>query len=501
MNILKLTVSIIWMFSIVLSNSDAKTLRVINFSSDVPGITSLGKTFDPDSYSVSTQLFDSLVHIDLDGKIVPALATSWKLINDTTYEFTLRRNVSFHNGEKFTSAAVKFTYDAVLDPKNQTGNAWIMGTIKRVEVMDSHKVRIHLKHPDGMFIFRLSMFGAIAPPGYIGKVGLEGFFQKPIGTGPFKFVSWESGKEIVLEKNTGYWEKGTPKVEKLIFKIVPEKNWASALLSNKVDVITNIPRGAIKAVEKSPNFQIMKREVLQGYWVLLSDKGVLKDIRIRQALNYAVDKKKMIRAQAGGLGTPLASLGKSGEIGKNKKLKPYPLDISKAKSLLQQSGHSNITLTNLAILPAKPLVQSITQDLKKIGITVKTTFVSRPEWAKQVVVGKITGKPYQGDMAINLVDNPIMDLAFHAGLFLASPSPWSLISDPTYDGMFQKALFKSKLAEHTAALEELDRYIHDNAMMLFTFQPVRMFGVSNRVKLPSIGINGHVDYYIFSKAQ
>lgn len=492
-----LFVALLFAFSL-----EAKTLRVVNFSSDIPGLTSLDKSFDPDSYSVSTQIFDSLIHISLNGKRTPALATSWRLVDKTTYDFNLRKGVTFHNGEPFNAKAVKFTYDSILNPKNQAGNAWVLGTIKSVEIINPYKVRIKLKHPDGMFLFRLNMFGAIAPPEYIKKVGLDGFLKKPIGTGPFKFVSWTKGKEIVLEKNKNYWKKGVPVLNRLVFKIIPENQWVDALMKNKVDLITNVPPTAMKKVSANKKLKIMKRRVLQGYWVFLGDKGPLEKVKVRKALNYAVNKKNLIKVQGGGLGTPLASLGKIGEIGKNTKLKPYKYSPTVAKKLITEAGYPNgFSLKVLAIHQTKPMMTAIAKDLKKVKVTLNIDYVTRPEWAKQVIVGKITGNPYKGDMVVNVVDNPIINLAFHAGLFLASPSPWSIIHDPKFDKKFQFALFQASLKNHVSSLKSLDKYIHDRAMMLFTFQPVRVFAMKKNVNLPGIGINGHIDYFVFSEAK
>lgn len=482
--------------------SGARTLNVVNFGGDVPGITSLDRSFDPDSYSVITQIFDSLVHVDLDGKRVPGLATSWKLVDKTTYEFTLRKGVKFHNGEAFDAQSVKFTYEAVVDPATKSGNAWILGTIKSVEVVDPYKVRIKLNHPDGMFLFRLAMFGSIAPARYVQEVGLQEFYKKPVGTGPFKFVSWEKGKEIVLEKNPDYWQAGVPNIDKLVFKIIPEDKWLEALEKGEVDLITSVSPDQLEAVKSNPDIKAMNRLVLQGYWVELRNKGPLADVKVRQALNYAVDKTKMIQMQGAGMGIPLASLGKVGEIGKDPSLRPYPHDPEKAKALLKEAGQGGgFTIKALCINYAKPLAKSIMEDLEKVGVKVDMEFVSRPEWAKRVVVGKITGNPYDGDMAINLVDNPVVNLAFHAGLFLASPSPWSLMNDPEFDKKYQWALFMADLKQHVTALKALDKYIHENAMMLFTFQPERIFAMKKDVSIPGIGINGHVDYDVFSKAK
>lgn len=483
-------------------HATAKSLRVVNFGADVPGITSLDKSFDPDSYSVITQVFDSLIAIDLKGKLVPALATSWKLVDPKTYEFELRQNVTFHNGEPFTADSVKFTYETVIDPEFKAGNAWVLSSIASVEVLGTHKIRIHLKHPDGMFLYRLSMFGSIAPVKYVKEKGMDNFFAHPVGTGPFSFVKWDKGSQIVLKKNSDYWEKGIPVYDELIFKIIPEDQWLDALKRDKVDVVTSIHPDQMKEVISDGRFKTMQQLVLQGYWVMLRNKGPLADVSVRKAINHAVNKQNLIMVQNGGIGTPLKSLGKLGEIGKHPNLKGYGYSPVIAQILLEKAGFKEgFKLKAITIKGAEQLSNAIKDDLSKVGIDLELEVVSRPEWAKKVIVGKITGQPYDVDMAINLVDNPIVNLAFHAGLFLASPSPWSLTNDPEFDKMFQEALFKATEAEHILALQELDKYIHDQAMMLFTFQPQRVFAMKKEVMIPGVGINGHVDYFVFSHAR
>ncbi|MGO9018214.1 MAG: ABC transporter substrate-binding protein [Syntrophobacteraceae bacterium] len=480
----------------------AKTLKVASFTADVPAITSLDTSFDPDSYIIITQIFDSLVHIDLDGKRTPALATSWTLVDDTTYEFELRKGVKFHNGEEFDAQAVKYTYETIVDPKTKAGNAWIMNTIKEVEIIDPFKVRIKLTHPDGLFLYRLNLFGSIAPPKYIREVGLDGFNKKPVGTGPFKFVSWDKGKEIVLAKNPGYWKEGVPNYDELVFKILPQDKWADALVAGDVDLITDVPPGDISKTEANTNLKTMHRLVLQSYWVLLKNQGPLADVRVRQALNYAVNKDRLIKAQGGGHGAAMASLGMQKEVGQNTELAPYAYDPEKAKSLLAEAGYSNgFTLKAISISEAGPLNATIREDLSKVGVNVDLEAVSRPEWAKKVIVGKMQGTPYPGDMAINLVDNPIVDMAFHAGLFLASPSPWSFLNDPEFDKKFQWALFMASPDKHVPALRTLDQYIHDQALMLFTFQTDRYFAMKKDVTVSNVGLNGHIDYVVFSEAK
>lgn len=480
----------------------AKTLRVVNFGSDVPGITAMDQSFDPDSYSVITQIFDSLIAIDLKGNLVPGLATSWTLVDPKAYEFELRKGVSFHNGEPFTAECVKYTYETVIDPATKAGNAWILSSIAGVDVLGPNKVKINLKHPDGMFLYRLSMFGSIAPVNYIKEKGMAEFMKNPVGTGPFSFVKWDKGEQIVLKKNPSYWEKGVPVYDELIFKIIPEDQWVDALKRDKVDLVTSIHPNQMQEIISDGRFKTMQQLVLQGYWVMIRNKGPLADVNVRKAINHAVDKQKLINVQNGGIGTPLKSLGKIGEIGKHPNLKGYGYSPVIAQILLEKAGYKEgFKLKAITIKGAEPLSNAIKEDLAKIGIDLELEVVSRPEWAKKVIVGKVTGNPYDVDLAINLVDNPIVNLAFHAGLFLASPSPWSLTSDPEFDKQFQEALFKADETQHVPALEALDKYIHDQAMMLFTFQPQRVFAMKKEINIPAVPINGHVDYFVFSKAR
>ena len=161
-------------------------LRVAYFSHDLPGIDPLSPTFDPDSYSVITQLFDSLVYHDLDGDLTPGLAVGWRRLEPTVWEFKLRKGVVFHNGEPFDSRSVKVTYDTALDPKRRAGNAWVLNSIKevRLDPDDPYRVVIETRFPDGMFLNRLSMFGSLCPPKYLAEAGFDGFAEHPVGTGP-----------------------------------------------------------------------------------------------------------------------------------------------------------------------------------------------------------------------------------------------------------------------------------------------------------------------------
>lgn len=499
MNTYKVTAALLLLSLLSFFSYGEKSVRIVNFAADLPGLSTFDQSFDPDSYSVMTQIFDGLIHNDLNGKMVPGLAESWQQVDTVTYEFKLRKGVVFHDGSPFTAEDVKFTIETVLAPATKSGSAWVLGTIAGVSAVNPHTVRVKTKHPDGMLLHRLTMFGLISSKTYVKKVGMAAAKKKPVGTGPFKFSRHMKGKEYVLTANKNYWRKGIPAYDKLVFKIIPEDKWADALLNNEVDIAPNLSGKKGMVVVKNPNLRIQKRLVLQSYWVLLKNKGPLADVRVRKALNMALNKKDLIKFGDGGNGKPQASLGKKGEFGYNDTLKPYPYNPAEAKKLLTEAGFgSGLKLKMIAADITANVAKIIKAQLAKVGVTIDMEVVSRPEWAKRVVVGKITGRPYDGDLAVNLVDNPIINQAFHSGLFLSSQSPWAQLNSPDFDKKFIWALTADNLNEHQSRLKELDKYIYDNALLLFTFQRIRTVGLNKAVELPGISINGHIDFFMLS---
>lgn len=482
-------------------------LRVAYFSHDLPGIDPLSPTFDPDSYSVITQLFDSLVYHDLDGDLTPGLAVGWRRLQPTVWEFKLRKGVVFHNGEPFDSRSVKATYDTALDPNRRAGNAWILNSIKevRLDPADPYRVVIETHFPDGMFLNRLSMFGSLCPPRYLTEAGLDGFAEHPVGTGPYMLSEWAKGKYIELVRNPKYWAKGLPKIDKVRFLILPEEQWVDAFLEGKVDFLPNLAGNETTRLmtEAKGKATILKRLVLAGYWTVIRNQGVLADRRVRKALNLALNKQALVTYADKGNAEPLSSLGKKGEFGANPELEPYPYNPEQARRLLKEATvETPLKLTAIVADIAAPVAKIMRHDFAQIGIDLELDIVPRVEWSNRLTTHKMTtGEPIDYDLAINLVDNPIYNLAFHAGLFLHSTSPWSLLSHPEFEERFGQALTTVDPSAHRRSLEQLDKYIHDEALMVFTTQRIITAAVSPKVRIPKFGMNGHLDYLTLTTAE
>ena len=474
-------------------------LATVLFSDDVPALSTFSPSFDPDSFSLKTQIYDSLIHADMDGNLVPGLALSWQQVDDRILEFKLRKGVRFHDGSRFTAEDVKFTIETILNPATGSGTSWIMSVISKVEVIDSYTVRICTAQPDGMLIRRLILFGLISSKEYVERVGLEKAILHPVGTGAFQFVSHRPGQEYVLRKNPKYWRRGIPTFSTLVLKILPERRWADALIRGDVDIVPYLSGSREQLVTSAEGYKIEKRLVLQGPWVTFRNQGPLADVRVRKALNHAIDRRLLIDSVEGGNGAEMASLGLHGCFGANPKLRSYSFDLKLARKLLQEAGYKEgFGLKGIASDVTENVARSIQEQLHNISVDLDIEVVSRPEWARRVVVGKVTGQPYDGDMAFNMVDNPIYTLAFHAGLLLSSAGLFSLLADPEYDRRYEAAMALAEQTAHEQALMALDEYIHENALMLFTYQQVRTIGLSNNLRIPGVPLNGHVEWFLLS---
>ena len=475
-----------------------------SFTTDVAAIQPLSPSFDPDSYAVIDAIFDTLVSLDLDGRFLPGLATEWERLTPTSWRFKLRRGVTFHNGEVMDAHAVKFTYDYVMNPANNTGNAWILSSLKEVVVEDNYSVIIHTKFPDGLFLNRFHMFGSICPPGYIAEVGMEEFSRKPVGTGPFRWGRWKKGSYLELERNPNYWRPDMPRVDRVRFVILPEEQWLDAFLKDEVDFLPNLVGNQTSRLMREAKGQarILKRLVLSGYCALLKNQGALADVRVRKALNYGLNRENLVRFADYGNGIALASLGKKEEFGSNPNLRKYIFDPNLARKLLKEAGVPNpLVLKAIVADIAGPVARVMKYDFEQIGVQLNLEIVSRADWARMVVDHKIkNGSPPDYDVAINLVDNPIHNLSFHAGLFLHSESPWALLNHPEFDRKFLDALQTVDQEDHRKRLEALDAFIQDEALMVFLSQRVLTAAVKPNLDV-NLALNGHLGFLVLSTAR
>ena len=261
--------------------------------------------------SVRMNVFDSLVDRDWDGKIVPALAESWNVVDDMTIDFKLRKGVKFHNGQDLTVQDVKASMDHLLDKDIKSPTTSIFASFKEIQVLDPQTVRLVLARTDARVFDLLANNFAVLPAQYIKDVGADGIAKQPIGSGPYKFVEWVKDDHLTLEANPNYWDgsyKGKPQVKTVILRPVTDPATRLAdLRSGAADMIMDVPSDQVAAL-KSGGFQIVEKDTVQQDYVYFDTTKDLpiKNKAVRQALNYAIDKDTILQTLLGGFGRPLS---------------------------------------------------------------------------------------------------------------------------------------------------------------------------------------------------
>ena len=289
--------------------------------------------------TVGVSLFDSLVGRDRDNRIVPELAESWRLVNDTTWQLKLRRGVVFHNGEPFNAEAVRFTVERVLDPNQKSPNRANISEIARIEVVDEYTVNLTTARPYAPLINRLIDF-QIVPPKYTAEKGNQGLALRPVGTGPYKLVALVKDDHLTVEAFDRHW-RGAPTIPRIVFKPVPEPfTRAAALRNGEVDLITTVPPSLANELERVAGVKVHRvPSTWQIYLGLNAFKKPLADVRVRRALNYASDVDTIVRTVLEGNGRRQDGPFTSSMFGYDAAVKGYRHDPQKARQLLSEAGY------------------------------------------------------------------------------------------------------------------------------------------------------------------
>jgi len=363
---------------------------------------------DGESFRVTRQVFDTLLDFAPDSfELVPSLATEVPKPEKggLAYTLPLRDGVKFQDGTEFNADAVKFNWDRWRDTKNpyhkgggsqsadfgyysfQFGGFDDDSVLEEIEAVDEYTVRFHLKEPLGPFVKNLAMSPfAIASPKAV-KADVGGFWQKPLGTGPFKFVSWQQGSQVTLETNPDWWGVelpkseggGKPDMKKVVVKsILDNTSRVAALTGGQLTAADGLVPDDIPSVKKAGLELEYRPPNTIGYLAMNNEQEPFDKVEVRQAINMAIDMPKIVEA----------FLGDTGEVASNyfppllpyfdDSIKPYPYDPEKAKQMLADAGADNLD-TELWYMPiprpympdAKGIAQAMQQDLKKVGVNAK----------------------------------------------------------------------------------------------------------------------------------
>jgi oligopeptide transport system substrate-binding protein len=349
------------------------------------------------TYAVAVihQLFDGLVQFDANLNIIPSLAKSWNAFqNGVVWTFKLREGVSFHNGREVTAEDVVYSFTRLMDPNTNSPSIWLFervkgveafraGTVDRIEglvALDQYTVQITLSKPYAPFIRMLGIVPArVVPREEIERLG-DAFSRQPIGTGPFRFVRWESGKEIVLQANESYFE-GRPFIDKLHYRIFPGADHEAILAEFEAGKLEDslLPVSARQRLLGNSKYRLFRKPLLATLFLWLDMReGPLSNLKVRQAINLTINRE-MINAtirqnrqvQARGILPP-------GMPGYNPELSDYDYNPDRARQLLAEAGYPGgaglppLQLWSSVQSPTSRLEhEAIKGDLERIGMTIE----------------------------------------------------------------------------------------------------------------------------------
>ena len=435
--------------------------------------------------TVIRTMFEGLVGFT-DGELVNELATSWEANEDaTSYTFQLREGVTFHDGTPFNAQAVKDYYDWVMDENSIAARArGQLDAMTGVEVLDEYTVRIDLDAPNGAFIFLLATSNArIASPASVQEFGAD-LTRHPVGTGPFRFVSWNEGQSVVVERNPDYW--GEPaKVDRLEFVVVNNAATRVAMLqSGEVQYIEGLPPQLVPTIEGDADLEVLTAptnflRILQ----LNTTKEPFTDQRVRQALNYAVDKQVLADVAYNGFATVMTSPIPASAFG-HVEQPPYSYDPERARELLAEAGYPDgfsftvLTFTGDEYRMAGQVLQ---QMFSQIGVQMELDQQERGALVDQIFL-PVDENPTEAALVGASASTGDADLAltvsFTRESFPPASNNWSFYSNDRVEELVEAGRSSGDPAVRQDAYSEALGIIWEDAPWVFLVSPDSIAGRS-----------------------
>jgi len=459
------------------------------------------------SWAVAKNYSEALVALDKDNNLVPGLAQDWRWIDESTIEFKLRKGVTFHNGEEFNADTVKVNweeYRRMQTPRVVSHTVLPDETI--FKSIDEYTVRFTLPEPDGLTLVKFWFFYQIAPAffkehkfgerdwGYLSEAG-------PWGTGPFKFVEGSSligrpSERQVLEAYEGYWDPRYPKVKRVIFDntLIGNRKQAMRLCretEGKVDIVSFIrPLDTLKVAMSKFAKVVKSRDVaaLFGCFNQRKRESKWRDIRLRKALNYAVNRKELWKYAAKGNAYNLEGFPiPAGAYGHNPNLTPWTYNTTKARKLLAEAGYPQGFEMKIITWEAwRVETQIIKRMMERIGLKVELKVVTFPEYWRTAWYIPLLGKPPEEtdwDMGIDCLH----DAYGHTGAILLtypfiekSNIRWTEY-DPLYEKMWKEMASTVDREAQEEIMRQMAQYVYDQAYNLFIYAPLTLYAVNKEV--------------------
>ena len=422
---------------------------------------------DAQSERIGELIFEGLLRRDENFKLQPRLAESWEIPDPLTYIFHLRRGVRFHNGRPMTSSDVKWTLDSMRNGGVRSAKTSAYRYIDRVEAPDGFTVIIRLKEPYAALLWNLSD-GAI---GIVPAGSGEELAQHPIGTGPFRFVSQAQDREVLIERNDQYWGKPAG-LTRVRFNVVPDATTrALELRKGSADVeIDALPGDMVVALARQPQL-LVERAPGTGYQYLAMNlrDPILKDVRVRQALAYAIDRGPVLHYLWHDMARPANSVLPPQSWAYDPHAKVYPYDAAKARQLLDEAGYPagpggvrfHLTMKTSTDESTRLLCAVLQQQLRQVGIALDIRSYEFATFYADVVRGAFQLYSLRWVGGSNQ-DPDIFENAFDSASFAPRRANRGYYSNPEVDRLIAEARRSVDLSQRAAAYDRIQEILNED---------------------------------------
>ena len=454
---------------------------------------------DVSSSNVQSNIYETLVNRDANGGLVPGLAESWTQVDELTWEFKLKQGVTFHDGEAFNATAVKTSFDRVLDPKVASPRAFLYEMVTEVKVIDDSTVQFITEYPFSPLLAHLTHNGGgiISPKAiaddYAAMTGDTAagsvIGTNPVGTGPFKFVSWTPGTEIKLEKFAEY--AGTPaNVDTVTFKVVPEMATRVAeLQSGYAHIIGTVEPGQVANVNATDGASVLETPSSSLTYIgFNTQKAPFDNPKVRQAISKAIDRATLIDGIYEGFGIPAISPLSPGIFGYTEDVTSMAYNLDEAKALLEEAGYGDGFSTTIWTNdnPVRQNVAIVLQEeLKKLNVEVEIQVLEWGAYLEKTAAG-------EHDMFILGWSNSTGDADYGLyALFHSSqhgdPGNRSFYTNTEVDALLEAGRREADQTKRLGIYQEAIQLISDDSPMAFVLHPSSLVGVSKKVTGFSVG--------------
>lgn len=445
------------------------------------GFTLLRST-SAETLALAAAVADALVYVDAEGEVCPGLAVGWRRVSPLEHDFDLRAGVRFHDGERFDADVVVQSFEAHRAEPGSAAMTFALSTIRSVRRISPYCVRIETHRPDPHLLRRLALLH-MYPKGELAKGGLAELDLRPVGTGAYRFVHHTPGVEVVLERNAEHWAKRAT-VDRLVLPIAPRASWLRHLASADLDVALGLDAPECARAQRLRGVRSASRAAGIAHWFLLGSQGPLADVRVRRALNHALDRALLLDVLSLGLGSPQRGPD-SGDRVDDIDADPYPYDPELARRLLAEAGFAaRLTLRGVVDERSAGLFACARAMLERVGVDLEANASAGSDAT---------------DFAVTRSENPVLRDVFLQQAFLGSKRPTSLLDDAVVDAALQASAASGDGSEAEA---QVTATVQSRALMLFTIHEHvhAAFREGANVLLPRSGHWGGASFWDLSVA-